>query len=369
MTANPVRVLVVDDSALYRKIIRDALTGSDDIEVVGTAHNGQAALEKMDSLQPDLLTLDLEMPELGGLDVLTALRTKGSRTGAIMCSSQTSRGASITTQALEMGAFDFVVKPEQGGNAEQSLTLLRGELLPKVRAFGATRGRVLSAAKYVSTPVNVSPGSTPAAAPATMAAKGVRPDIVVIGVSTGGPMALNTILPKFPADFPLPILIVQHMPPLFTKSLADDLNKMCPLRVQEAADGDAIRPGQISIAPGGKQMKVEFGPQGFRLKITDDAPERNCKPSVDYLFRSVANNYGGKVLGIILTGMGDDGTEGCRALKKCRATIWAQDEASCVVYGMPRSIVDNQLADQVLPLQAIPSEVINLVNGKESLCR
>lgn len=373
MNATPLRVLVVDDSALYRKVVRDALIGQDDVQVVGTAHNGQAALDRILELRPDLLTLDVEMPELDGLSVLKAIRERRLGAGAIMCSSSSAHGASVTTQALELGAFDFVLKPDQAANVEQSMSLLRSDLLPKIRAFRAAntpfgRNDPKCADVKASSPPKMG-GVAEAVSQDTSWMPAVRPEIVVIGVSTGGPAALSRILPQLPADLPVPVLIVQHMPPLFTKSLADDLRQRCRVPVSEAIDGCRILPGQVLIAPGGKQMKVGLSAGGLRTQITDDPPERNCKPAADYLFRSVAMHYGGKTLGIVLTGMGDDGTEGCRHLRKCNATVLAQSAASCVVYGMPRNVVEQGLAHAVVDLDQVVPEIMRLVSRPGGTCR
>lgn len=372
MATAPLRVLVVDDSALYRRFVREALTGHADVEIVGTAHNGRAALDRIAEYRPDLVSLDVEMPELDGLGVLQAIREQQLETGAIMCSSLSTRGAAVTTKALELGAFDFVLKPDEAASPEKNLQILRSDLLPKVRAFAASRRQRLESAPVVSqeamtglsgTTAPSIPNGLPHLVPVP------RPDIVVVGISTGGPAALNQILPMLPANLPVPVLIVQHMPPLFTKSLADDLARRCRLPVMEAVDGSQILPGTIYIAPGGKQMKVGFASMGLCLRITDDPPERNCKPSVDYLFRSVAGYYGAKTLGIIMTGMGDDGTEGCRLLKKAGGAVLVQNEASCVVFGMPRNVVERRLADAVVDLNQIPAEITRLVARGAIACR
>lgn len=363
MSATPLRVLVVDDSALYRKIVRAALEGIPDVEVIGVAHNGKTALERIVELKPDLLTLDIEMPELDGLGVLRGITEQKLPVGAIMCSSLTSRGAAVTTEALRLGAFDFVLKPVSE-SPENGLLRLKQDLTPKVNAF-ATASRVKRSLGSTLA-VTDRTSSTPVVMPPLINSTGrpLRPDVVVIGVSTGGPAALSHVIPQLPADLAVPVLIVQHMPPLFTKSLADDLRRTSKLTVTEAADGDVIKPGQVWIAPGGKQMKVEYGGSGLVIRVTDDAPERNCKPSVDYLFRSVANCYGGKVLGVIMTGMGDDGTEGCKQLRRVGASIIAQNEATCVVYGMPRNIVENGLATATCPLDQIAPNIVRIVQNR-----
>jgi two-component system chemotaxis response regulator CheB len=358
MTETTLRVLIVDDSALYRKFVRLVLDGVKGIDVVGTAHNGRAALDKIGELKPDLLTLDLEMPELDGLGVLREIRNLQLPVGAILCSSLTRQGAAATTSALELGAFDFVLKNGETADLETSVRTLRNELVPKIQAFSAARGS--SGNKMAPTPpIDSSDNALPHS----------QPEAVVIGVSTGGPVALSRLLPQLPADLATPVLIVQHMPPLFTRSLADDLNKSCKITVGEAVDGAPVCRGHIWIAPGGKQMKTEYGPTGIVLRVTDDPPLRNCKPSVDYLFNSAAATFGGNVLAIVMTGMGDDGAEGCRELKRRRATILAQEQSSCVVYGMPRAVVEQGLADMVCPLDRLAAEIVRLTSTRSPACR
>ncbi|MCA9122145.1 MAG: chemotaxis response regulator protein-glutamate methylesterase [Planctomycetaceae bacterium] len=364
------RVLVVDDSTLFRKFVRDALLELPDVEVVGVAANGKIALEKLETLCPDLLTLDIEMPELDGLGVLRELRQRHSSVGVILLSAFTGAGARMTTTGLGLGAFDFVLKPT-GNNAKDSLATLRNDLLPKVKAFVESRRtkNSQSVSRRLASDVSASPCTV---------TEHATPEVIVIGVSTGGPKALATLLPKLPADLPVPVMIVQHMPPLFTATLAADLNRDCRLNVCEAQDYQRVEPGNIYIAPGGKQMGLvgHSRPRGevgvsvpMRIRITDDEPERGCKPSVDYLFRSAAEIYDHRVLAVVMTGMGDDGTAGCRILKQHGAQVVAQNEASCVVYGMPRSVVEAGLADIVCPLDHIATTIGKLVGQGRLLCK
>lgn len=346
----PLKALVVDDSALFRKIVREVLQQIPGVEVVGTAANGRAALERIVDDRPDFITLDLEMPELDGLGLLRELAVRDLDVKAVMISSQTSTGAQATSAALQLGAFDFVLKPhaaQPAANAEQ----LRRQLEPKVAAIASTIGHRR---------VRIEPPQpAPPPRPAERAGKFATPKIVGIGVSTGGPAALSRILPRIPGDFPCPIVVVQHMPPMFTKSLAEDLNRSCRLEVLEAYDGCVAVPGKIFIAPGGKQMRVSMLTGRPVIQITDDPPERHCKPSVDYLFRSLASHFGPEALGVILTGMGDDGTIGCRHLRERGARIIAQDQATCVVYGMPKSVFEAGLVDQVEPLDRIVPSLVS----------
>jgi two-component system, chemotaxis family, protein-glutamate methylesterase/glutaminase len=363
---NTLRVLVVDDTVTYRKVVGDLLSKLPDIEVVGTAANGKIAMQKMEQLHPDLLMLDVEMPEMDGLAVLRSLRASNSQTGAIVLSAFSTEGAQTTLNALGLGAFDFLVKPSDG-SMDQNIERLTRELRPKLAAFARSRqvSRILRSAETgpkAPVPAHRPPEAAvkPAAPPAAPAIAVGPIQVVAIGISTGGPKALTDMLPCLPANLPVPVLIVQHMPPVFTKSLADDLDTRCKLRVAEACDGQPVAKGTILIAPGGKQMRVEPGSPAT-VRITDDAPENNCKPSVDYLFRSVVDVYGGRSLGVIMTGMGNDGTAGCRRMKRCGGTLIAQDQASCVVFGMPRTPVEEGLADVVAPLDRIAAEIVRVI--------
>lgn len=352
------RVLVVDDTAIYRKIISDVLRTIPGVEVVGTAVNGRIALDKMAELRPDVVTLDLEMPELGGVQVLQELRRQQSPVGAIMLSAFTSAGAAATTEALRLGAFDFVLKPT-GASPLESAGQLRTKLAGQLSAFAASRGQTLAPSaceQRVETPV------TRTAPPVqVIKTSGARAKLVVLGISTGGPEALTRMVPCLPRDLAAPVLIVQHMPPLFTKSLADDLNQRSLLNVQEAVDGHIAQAGDVLIAPGGRQMKIEPSELGPVIRITDDPPENSCRPAVDYLFRSAAHHYGDGVLAVIMTGMGNDGTLGCRLLKRRGASVIAQNKETCVVYGMPSVVAEEGLADAVVPLAEIAGQITQRV--------
>jgi two-component system chemotaxis response regulator CheB len=348
------RVLVVDDSTVFRKVVRDALAAQPGVEVVGVAADGRRALEKVQQLKPDLITLDVEMPELDGLAVLAELQRLQAEVNVIMVSAATTAAAAQTAQALRLGAFDFIQKPN-GPTLERNVELLRAELAPKIAALAELE------APAESTPAV--PPQTPvepvrAVAPA-VPFRGAA--VVAIGVSTGGPSALSRLLPNLPASFPTPIVIVQHMPPVFTKSLAEDLGRHCRIRIKEAVDGESLVAGTAYIAPGGRQMKLAGNALAASVVVTDDPPERSCRPSVDYLFRSVADIYGGQALAVILTGMGDDGTAGCRVLKRQGAQIAAQDQASCVVYGMPRQVAESGLADVICPLAEMHEVMLRAV--------
>ena len=338
---HPLRVLIVDDTVTYRKIVADVLAGCPDVEVVGTAANGRIALQRLDLQAADLLVLDLEMPEMNGQAVLDELRRRNSPVGAIMLSAFSAQGAAATLAALATGAFDFVIKPS-GTSMEANVEHLRRELRVKLTAYARCRSvkQVLYGGNGATGNGNIAKVGGAAPAPGISASSAGPPQVVALGISTGGPNALTEMVPQLPADLPVPLLIVQHMPPVFTRSLADDLNNHTPLAVREGVDGQPIRAGEVWIAPGGRQMKVERANDHVVLRITDDPPENSCRPSVDYLFRSVAEVYGGRAVGVIMTGMGNDGSLGCRRLKHCGARIVAQDAATCVVFGMPREPIE-----------------------------
>lgn len=364
------RVLVVDDTVTYRKIVSDLLSEMPEIEVVGTAANGKIALEKAQQLAPDLLLLDLEMPEVDGLEVLRRLRASRARIGAIVLSALTARGAETTMQCLEQGAFDFVLKPS-GGDLGANVERLRGELRPRLAAYAR---RCAMQAVLAGSPLGTAPAVAASSAralepPPRQSLGAAAPAVVAIGVSTGGPKALTEMLPRLPHDLPVAVLIVQHMPAVFTRSLADDLDRRCQVRVREAQDGDAIQRGTVLIAPGGKQMRADRDGGRPVVRITDDPPENSCRPSVDYLFRSIAAEYGAGGVGVIMTGMGSDGSAGCRALKARGGWIIAQDEASCVVFGMPRGPIEEGTADAVVPLGNLAAEIVRQVRKGRRECK
>jgi two-component system chemotaxis response regulator CheB len=356
------RVLVVDDASIFRRAISEALASVPGVEVVGTAANGKLALARLAALQPDLITLDIEMPEMNGLEVLEAIRASGASTSAIVLSSRTVRGGEMTVRALEAGAFDFITKPD-GGSGADSISRLRESLRPMVLAIQRRREiqSILHAGPASRTPKPPVPAVQPVMPPVAPGRARTRTDapIVLIGVSTGGPTALAEVLPALPAKLGAPVFIVQHMPPLFTEALAQRLRSKSAIPVKEAQDGEIARPDCVYIAPGGRQMKLNVGPKGaIAICINDDAPENNCRPSVDYLFRSAALHFPGRSVAVILTGMGNDGTEGMRMLKRTGAATIAQDEASCVVFGMPREAIQAGVVDTVVPLSRVAESVV-----------
>ncbi|WP_457571374.1 protein-glutamate methylesterase/protein-glutamine glutaminase [Desulfovulcanus sp.] len=358
------RILVVDDSIFYRKIVTDVLSRFPDVEVVGTASNGQIALTKIKTLKPDLITLDVEMPVLDGLEVLKVIKKEGLDVGVIMVSTLTTRGGKITMKALELGAFDFITKTDSD-DPEENLRALHIALLPRIRAF-ARRLELRKSLREGKLPSKlksrIAAISDDVARKCALAKRKVRSEIVAIGISTGGPNALTKMLPRLPGNLGVPIVLVQHMPSTFTKSLAESLDQKCSLRVKEAEDGEVLEPNTVYIAPGGKQMKVATGVGGKKvIRITDDPPENNCKPAADYLFRSVAKEYRDKATGVIMTGMGQDGTLGLKVMKSFGAVVIAQDAESCVVYGMPKAAVEADVVDIIAPLDKIAQEIVNTV--------
>jgi two-component system chemotaxis response regulator CheB len=352
-----IRVLVVDDSVVIRRLVTHALEQDSSLEVVGAAANGSIALQRIPQFNPDVLTLDIEMPEMDGLETLRRLRREHPHVRVIMFSTLTERGAAVTLEALSLGADDYVAKASNEGSLDRSMVRLREELVPKIKQFFLLSGEDRTTSR---------PGAPPAAAPGTRSPGAASlptpatPKVVAIGVSTGGPAALGAILPQFPSGFRLPILVVQHMPPLFTRLLAERLDSSCPLKVEEAAAGAVVEAGRILIAPGDYHMKVAFQGREVRVCLDQSPPQNSCRPAVDALFASVGEVYGGAAVGVILTGMGQDGLRGTEILKARGARVVAQDEASSVVWGMPGAVVNAGLADCVAPLAEVVPEILRL---------
>ena len=349
-----IRVLVVDDSVVIRRLVTHALAEDPAIEVVGAAANGAIALQRIPQLSPDVLTLDIEMPEMDGLETLRHVRRDYPELRVIMFSTRTERGGAITLEALTLGADDYVTKASNEGSLDRSMARLREELVPKIKQFFQPPASLQPApiegtAAHWTAPV-FRPGK-------------LCPRVVVIGVSTGGPAALGAVLPQIPAGFRLPVLVVQHMPPLFTRLLAERLHSVCHLPVSEAAGGDAVEGGKVLIAPGDFHMKVTPNGGGAKVLIDRSPPQNSCRPSVDALFASVAEVYGGAAIAVILTGMGQDGLRGTAILRAQGARVLAQDEASSVVWGMPGAVVNAGLADGVLPLDRIVPEILSIAGS------
>jgi two-component system, chemotaxis family, protein-glutamate methylesterase/glutaminase len=346
-----IRVLIVDDSVVMRRLIAGALAGETGIEVAGTAANGSIALQKIPQLNPDIVTLDIEMPEMDGLETLRRIRASYPGLRVVMCSNFTDRGAAITLEALASGANDYVTKRSDSGSMADGMGLLRRDLVAKIRQFfpAVPTGKMDRDRAGIG---------TPRADPYLRNPSRAERQIVAIGVSTGGPSALAELVSSLPPDFPLPVLIVQHMPPLFTKLLAGRLDANSRLRVHEAADGCPIERGHIYIAPGDYHMIATKGTAGMQIKLHQGAPENSCRPAVDALFRSLADAYGAGAIAVVLTGMGQDGLRGVRALKEKGAFVLAQDEASSVVWGMPGFVAKAGLADKIVPLKRIAPEML-----------
>ncbi len=352
---NRIRVLVVDDSVVIRSMLRQALASERDIEVVGVAANGRIALDMLDQVSPELITLDIEMPELNGLQTLAAIRRTRPRLPVVMFSTLTERGAVATLESFSLGATDYVTKPSNTRPGGQGLEAIREQLVPKIRAL--CRREPL---KVASLPPLLAASSQRHTAPFTA---------VAIGTSTGGPNALSAVLPAFPRDFPLPVFVVQHMPPTFTRFLAERLAKESSLPVREATDGQTVQPGQVLIAPGDFHLTVERQALGERVRLSQLPPENSCRPAVDVLFRSVARVYGAGTLAVVMTGMGQDGLRGCEAIHAVGGNVVVQDEATSVVWGMPGYVAQAGLADRILPLREIGQEVVRRVMSPAAALR
>ncbi len=352
------RVLVVDDSVVFRQAVSEALSGIPGVEVAGTAANGRLALSRIAALQPDIVTLDVEMPEMNGLETLEQINSGERSCAIILLTSLTARARELTVRALELGALDFLLKPE-AGDPRAGVELLRAQLLPLIRAF-ESRVALRGAAKAAGPPAPTDaerPGALRHPAP-----RFAGHPIVLIGVSTGGPRALADLIPAMPADLKAPVFVVQHMPPAFTGPLAASLASKSALSVKEAAEGERARSGCVYLAPGGRHMKLERGGQGeIVIRLTSDPPEHNCRPAVDCLFRSAALHFPGRSIAAILTGMGRDGADGLRTLKRGGCLALAQDEASCVVFGMPKEAIQTGVVDRVLPLGAMAGAIVRAV--------
>lgn len=415
-----IRVLIVDDAVVIRKIVNDIISSDSELEVVGTAPNGKVALNKMASLQPDIVICDVEMPEMDGLQFLAELRKIDNKVPVLMFSSVTTRGAAITLDAFALGATDYIAKPSIQPNQEDLLKQLREELIAKVKKLVRRAGSLgLKSSAAAATPpaagmsarvsessaprglpartevgprpvtsVSSAVGSDPASrsslvmpasvsvtpSPATrpqvargnaspiQLGMGGKLEAVVIGVSTGGPNALAVVLPSIPADFPLPILIVQHMPPHFTRLLAERLSARTAMPVEEGVAGSVLTPGRMWLAPGNFHMVVEKDGSQVRLKTHQGPPENSCRPAVDVLFRSAAEVFGSRTLAVVLTGMGQDGLKGCEVIRGAGGQVIVQDEASSVVWGMPGYVAKAGLAHKVLPLDQIAPEIVRRVS-------
>lgn len=355
-----IRVLIVDDAVVVRRLVSDALADDPDIEVVGTAANGRIALQKIPQVNPDVVTMDVEMPEMNGIETVRALRPIYPRLPVIMFSTLTERGGTATLDALAAGASDYVTKPANVGSVALAQQRVREDLIPKIKTLA---GRIVVPA---ASPRPVAARSTPASKPAPVLVGDSRPAIVAIGVSTGGPNALAELIPALPADLRVPVVITQHMPPMFTRLLAERLNQQSSLEVREGATGMLVTPGTVTLAPGDYHMVLERQGTDVRVTLNQDPPENSCRPAVDPMFRSVVALYGTRTLGVILTGMGQDGLRGCEGIRDVGGQVLAQDEASSIVWGMPGFVVRAGLAHKVLPLADMAAEITRRVTGTSS---
>lgn len=344
-----VRVLIVDDSIATRRLIAVALSTEPSLDVVGYAPDGRAALEKIERLNPDVVTLDIEMPVMDGLATLREIRRRFPKVRVVMLSSLTQRGGQHTLEALNLGAHDYVTKGGDGKSFDESIEALRSELAPKLQQFF-----------LVQKPAVPLPRRLEAVPPAAQKVP-KKVDIVAIGVSTGGPNALADVLPKLPADFPCPIVVTQHMPPTFTRLLAERLDQICKIQVEEATQGCTICPGKAIIAAGGFHLMLRRKGVTVVGELDDGPPENSCRPAVDVMYRSIAPIYGGAALAVVMTGMGHDGAVGTEVLRRGGAAVVAQDRESSVVWGMPGRVVELGLADEVVPLDGLWKTILNYV--------
>ncbi|MEA5506306.1 chemotaxis response regulator protein-glutamate methylesterase [Halotia wernerae UHCC 0503] len=337
-----IRVLIVDDAVVVRSRVSKILSSDHELEVVGVAANGRIALAKIPQVNPDVVILDIEMPEMDGLQTLSAIRQNYPHLPVIMFSTSTRTGAIATLEALSLGASDYATKPSNLGSIEATTQHIQEELIPKIKVFGA-----------FSTPSTI---VHPVVFP--VRSKIEQVDVVAIGVSTGGPNALTVVLKELPADLSVPILIVQHMPPIFTKLLAEQLSSKCQIPVDEAVPGVVLKGGHVWIAPGDFHLIVQRDQDVVRLATHQAAPENSCRPSVDVLLRSLAQVYGARAIAVIMTGMGQDGLHGCQCIREAGGQVLVQDKASSVVWGMPSFVVNAGLANQIVPLHQMADEIM-----------
>ena len=347
------RVLIVDDAVVVRRTISDAVARDPALEVAGTAGNGRLALDLFPMLKPDIVLLDIEMPEMDGLETVRQLRKIDQFVPIIMFSTQTEHGASATLEAISLGATDYVTKPSLADVPRTILTVSR-ELIPRIHALCRIPGPLI----------------VPAIAPVSRRADAGRvrllmpPQIIAIGVSTGGPDALARLIPSLPSGLPVPVVIAQHMPPVFTAMLASRLSAESAVPVRECTAGEQLKPGCVFLAPGDYHMTVHSEDGSVRLRTHKGPKENFCRPSVDVLFRSVARVFGARAMAVVLTGMGQDGLKGCELLRGAGARIVVQDEASSVVWGMPGFVARAGLADKILPLDQIAGDIMRSINSK-----
>lgn len=346
-----IRVLVVDDSSVIRRVVTQALSTDDEIEVVGVAANGKIALEKIQQTPPDVVILDVEMPEMDGLTTLEYIRRDYKHLPVIMYSTQTHRGAYITIRSLLLGANDYVHKHADNDSLDEAIRNIQRDLITKIKAVFKKTSVIQQEIKPQR---RVYSGNG-------------KINALAIGASTGGPNALLTIIQGIPKNFPVPVFIVQHMPPMFTQMLANQLNALYSIKVIEAFEGVEVQSGCAYVAPGDHHMEIKEKDGKTVVALNQNPPENSCRPSVDVTFRSVANFYGANVLGVILTGMGQDGLRGCERIRENGGRIIAQDEKTSVVWGMPGAVAKAGLADEILPIGEIASAIVKYVGESRPL--
>jgi two-component system chemotaxis response regulator CheB len=349
----PIRVLVVDDAVAVRRLLTMIIQDDPDLELVGIAADGRIALNKIELLKPDIVTLDILMPEMDGLTVLAEMNKRGLTVPTLVFSTVTHHGAKETIEALALGATDYITKPTQYDNPADALEAVRRDMVPRIKAI--VRGeRIAPSGGAGGASTN---GTTPAIAVDKAASAG-RVDILAIGSSTGGPNALAAVLSGLPKSFKVPVVIAQHMPPVYTTYLAQRLDTLSPLTVREAVDGEVLEAGSVYIAPGDHHLTVQRSATGSSATLTQGPPVNHCRPSVDVLFTSVAEVYGKNSLAVVLTGMGHDGRDGCGLIRRQGGQVFVQDQASSVVWGMPGAVHDAGYADQVVALDDIAGAVV-----------
>ena len=356
-----IRVLIVDDSVVIRRLLTDELSKDPDIEIVGTAATGKIALSKVVQTPPDVVTMDIEMPEMDGLTAVTEIRKTHPKLPIIMFSTLSQRAAKETLEALARGANDYVTKPANVGSAALAMQRVREDLIPKIKTLARPE-----AANHQAKVSSLPQSTASSGLRSSTSKKPFQVDIVAIGISTGGPNALAEVMPFIPKNCPVPILIVQHMPPVFTKCLAERLAVKAQIPIQEGQPGDVLVPGQAWIAPGDFHMVVKRQGTNIVLDTNQDPPENSCRPAVDVMFRSVAKVYGHAVLAAVLTGMGQDGMRGAEVIREAGGYVMAQDEATSVVWGMPGAVVQAGLAHSVLPLPQVSTEIMRKVRAGQA---
>jgi two-component system chemotaxis response regulator CheB len=346
------RILLIDDSLAVRHVLTNVISSDPQLELAGTASNGRIGLDRIEQLQPDLVVMDIEMPEMDGLATLAEVRKKRKRLPVIMFSALTHRGAASTLEALSLGADDYVPKKSNSMGLAESIEELRRTLLPKIHA--------LCSRDLPEPPMPAAAAAKAAPVPPRQAERKI--ELVVLGISTGGPEILWKVLPDIPADLPVPMVMVQHMPPIFTRLLADRLSSKCQMPVKEAEGGEQLLPGTVWLAPGGKHLQITSTGEALYLRLDETTPPRNfCRPSVDVLFESAVKVAGPGTLGAVLTGMGRDGLQGCELIRKAGGQIVVQDQATSVVWGMPGAVARAGLADSIKPMAEIMPEIVKRV--------